>query len=976
MKIKPILTTVLIITFGIFFTINFKKQMNKIENNYETFDHDPLKARVYTLENGLKVYLSSYKDAPRLQTAIAVRAGSKNDPSDATGLAHYLEHMLFKGTDVYGTTNYEAEKPLLNEIENLYEEYRLIDMNNIEKRELTWNKIDSVSAEAAKYAIANEYDKMATGIGAKGTNAYTSAEKTVYINDIPSNQIENWLKLESERFRNPVFRLFHTELEAVYEEKNISLDNDGSKMFQSLMDGIFPKHQYGQQTTIGTIEHLKNPSLTEIRKYFNKYYVPNNMAICLSGDFDYDRTIRMIDKYWGVFEAKEDPYFEKIDEKPIMNPIEKEVYGPEAERLYLGFRFDGADSQDAKMLSIIDMILSNSTAGLIDLNLNQEQKIIGGGCFPYILKDYSIHGFYGSPRNGQTLEEVKDLLLQQLEEVKDGNFPDWLMDAIISDYKLNQIKKYETNNGRVNEFIEAFILDIPWSKYQNEISELEKITKEDVINFANERYSNNYVVVYKRLGEDENVIKVKKPKITPISVNREDQSEFLSDLLSEKVNEIEPEYLNFSKDVLKSKINDVDLIYLQNKENQRFQIQYILDLGKDHNNMLPLAIDYFKFLGTDSITPNEKQQEFYRLGCSLNVSCSADKTIITLNGLSDNFDKSVVLLEDILNNAVADEEALVNLKSNTLKSRADAKLDKRTILWRAMSSYAKYGSNSSFTNIMSKNQLDSVKSSDLIKLIHNLCNYEHRILYYGPEKINDVVNVLNAIHLKNENLMPIPQKTFFEENLMQEPIVYVLDYDMKQTEVLMLSKGEKLNMENYPIIKLHNEYFGGGMSSIVFQEMRESKALAYSVYSAYRIPSKKEDSHYAMSYIGTQADKLSEAIKGMSNLLDTMPESESNLNNAKDAIVQKIRTERITKTNILDQYEKSKQMGIDYDPRKDLFEKVNDFSMNNIIEFHNEYMAKNNRVLLVLGSKDEIDLNILRKYGEIKQLSLEQVFGY
>ena len=134
----------------------------------------------------------------------------------------------------------------------------------------------------AKYAIANESDKMVTGLGAKGTNAYTSNEKTVYINDIPSNQIEKWLKLEAERFRNPVFRLFHTELEAVYEEKNISLGNDGNKMFHSLMDGLFPIHQYGQQTTIGTVEHLKNPSLTEIRKYFDKYYVPNNMAICLS----------------------------------------------------------------------------------------------------------------------------------------------------------------------------------------------------------------------------------------------------------------------------------------------------------------------------------------------------------------------------------------------------------------------------------------------------------------------------------------------------------------------------------------------------------------------------------------------------------------------------------------------------------------------------------------------------------------------
>ena len=328
MKPKQILTIVLIVAAGIYFAINAKEQMNKIENNYETAANDPLNARIYTLNNGLKVYLTAYADAPRVQTNIAIRAGSKNDPADATGLAHYLEHMLFKGTDIYGSLDFEKEAPMLDKIEALYEEYRTIDMDDTDNRERVWRQIDSVSGEAAKFAIANEYDKMVSGLGAKGTNAYTSNEKTVYINDIPSNQIEKWLKLEVERFRYPVFRLFHTELEAVYEEKNMSLDRDGSKMFEALFDGLFPTHQYGQQTTIGTIEHLKNPSLTEIRKYFNKYYVPNNMAICMSGDFDYDETIILINKYWGTFERKDDPTFEVIQEAPITAPVYSEVYGP------------------------------------------------------------------------------------------------------------------------------------------------------------------------------------------------------------------------------------------------------------------------------------------------------------------------------------------------------------------------------------------------------------------------------------------------------------------------------------------------------------------------------------------------------------------------------------------------------------------------------------------------------------------------
>mgnify|MGYP001304665253 CR=1 FL=1 len=978
MKTKNFLTITLVLLVLGYLTFNaMNNEKMKIENNYENVDNDPLNARVYTLDNGLKVYLTSYADAPRVQTNIAVRAGSKNDPEDATGLAHYLEHMLFKGTDIYGTLDFEKEKPLLDKIESLYEEYRSIDMADTVNRDRVWSQIDSISGEAAKFAIANEYDKMVTGLGAKGTNAYTSNEKTVYINDIPSNQIEKWLRLESERFRYPVFRLFHTELEAVYEEKNRGLDNDGRKMFEALLDGLFPNHQYGQQTTIGTIEHLKNPSLTEIRKYFNKYYVPNNMAICLSGDFDYDETIKLIEKYWGGFEMKEEPTFEVIQESPITEVVETEVWGPEAERLYMGFRFDGSNTEDSKMLSMIDMVLSNSSAGLIDLNLNQSQELIGGGCFPMIMKDYSLHGFYGSPKPGQTLEEVKDLLLSQVEEVKKGNFPDWLVGAIISDLKLNQIKKLESNSGRANEFVDAFTLGISWEDHQNEMEELEKITKQDIIDFANENYSdNNYVVVYKRTGEDKSIPKVDKPAITPVSVNREDQSDFLVSITEEKVKDIEPVFLNFEEDIKKSTVGDLKLIYKENIENERFRLNYIIDIGTNNDDRLKLATDYLKYLGTNELTSSEVQQEFYKLGCDLSVNCSSEKVQVTLSGLQSNFDESVMLFENILLNAIADEQALDNLKLSKIKERTDAKLNKQTILWSAMMNYAKYGDNSSFLNKMSEEKLNNVTSSELVDLIHNLTSYTHRILYYGPEEINVVSEKLTEIHTNNTNLTPIPEKVKYTELPLDVPTVYIVDYDMQQAEVLLLAKGDNLQINEIPQIMFHNSYFGGGMSSIVFQEMRESKALAYSVYSTYSIPKELDKSHYSFSYIGTQSDKLSEAINGMTELLENMPQSEENMENAKKGIEQKIRTERITKSKLLSSYENAIKIGIDYDIRTSVYNQVKDMDMTTLLNFHNSHISGENRVVMVLGSKENLDLEVLKNYGEIKFLSLEDIFGY
>ena len=199
---------------------------------------------------------------------------------------------------------------------------------------------------------------------------------------------------------------------------------------------------------------------------------------------------------------------------------------------------------------------------------------------------------------------------------------------------------------------------------------------------------------------------------------------------------------------------------------------------------------------------------------------------------------------------------------------------------------------------------------------------------------------------------------------------------MKQAEVMFLSKGNDLNISEIPLIKFHNEYFGGGMSSIVFQEMRESKALAYSVYSTYTIPSKLDDAHYLMSYVGTQSDKLIDAMDGMLELLTTMPVAETNMENAREGIIQKIRTERLTKSQVLSEFEKANRMGIDYDIRKDLYSQVQDFTMNDLQNFHQSHINTENKVIMILGSKDELDLESIKKYGEIIFLSLEEVFGY
>ena len=389
------------------------------KHDYETVDGDPMQTRIYTLDNGLKIYLSVNKEEPRVQTYIAVRTGSKNDPAETTGLAHYLEHLMFKGTNHFGVTDPEAEAPYLEEIEKRYEAYR--QLTDPDERRQAYHEIDSVSQLAAQYFIPNEYDKMMSAIGAEGTNAFTSQDVTCYVNDIPSNEIENWAKVESDRFQNMVIRGFHTELEAVYEEYNIYLAMDQTKQEDAMMGKLFPNHPYGTQTTIGTQEHLKNPSITNIKNYFKKWYVPNNVAICMSGDFDPDEVVEIIKKYFGEWKAGvgvEQPTFGELS--PIDAPQDTTVVGQEAENLWLGWRAEAARSLQCDTLQVIESMLSNGTAGLLDLNINQQMKMLGAGGGLLPMMDHSTFILAGTPREGQSLDEVRALLLEEIAKLKKG----------------------------------------------------------------------------------------------------------------------------------------------------------------------------------------------------------------------------------------------------------------------------------------------------------------------------------------------------------------------------------------------------------------------------------------------------------------------------------------------------------------------------------------------------------------------------
>lgn len=943
----------------------------------KVIEGDPLKVKEYTLKNGLKVFLSVNKEKPRIQTQVSVRAGGKNDPSNATGLAHYLEHLLFKGTNKLGTINYEKEKIELDKITDLYEVYRqTIDSL---KRDSIYNLIDSISTVASKYACVGELNQAHSIMGVTGTNAYTTHDNTAYIANIPSNQLGNWLKLEAERFRAPVIRLFHTELEAVYEEKNISQDNHFRQQYYTLLSELFKKHNYGLQTTIGTIDHLKNPSIVEIEKFFKHYYVPNNMAIILSGDFNPDSAIVEIDKYFGVFEPSPVNDYIFDAEQPITVPVEKTIKAPDASSLLMAYRLPKPGSKEVYLATMVDMILNNSKAGLIDININQKQKAVGAYSGISQSTDYSYHILGGSPTSGQNLKELKELILEQFQIVKKGNFPDWLMPAIINDFKVRELDGLKNNRNRVSAINEAFVHGLEWKEKSKEIAILAAITKQEVIDFVNgPTYKNNYVAVYKEQTEEKLARqKVSKPAITPLDIPKENQSKFLKDfILSNNPQPIQPSFIDYANEIEISKIEKSSkLHYCKNNYDELFTLTFIYPVGSYHNSKLSIAVQQARLLGTSRYSVGELSQEMYKIGMSYSINVGQNETTVSLSGLTSQLDTSFKLLDHIINDIQPSQDVTHALIKKTIQVRANSLKNPKSILWNGLQNFAIYGEKSPLMDKLSNNSIEALKSDSLLLEFKTVFKFKPQVLFYGEKSSEAVKKIISNSIFLTGNKLESP-KINFERKSMTETKIFVLDYDLKQSEILLLSKATTFKKEELAANNVFNEYYGGSMSSVIFEEIREKRALAYSTFATHTSAKDTTKPQYTYGYLGCQIDKTVEAIEAMIDILHYMPKDSLKFQQAKLSIQQRLASSRTTRASKLASFWANKKLGFKESKNEQIYNRLKDLELNDIVDFHKKNVSKNQFSIVIVSNLEYLDIENLKKFGKVEFLKVDNLYPY
>ncbi|MCB9702918.1 MAG: insulinase family protein [Myxococcales bacterium] len=932
----------------------------------EPLADDAMAVSVHRLSNGMTVYISTDRQKPSFAAWIAVRAGSRNDPADSTGLAHYLEHMLFKGSDELGTVDYAGEEPHLEKIAELYGQLRETD--DPAKRQAILAEIDAETQATAKHAIPNELSRLYGAMGISGLNAFTSDDMTAYIADVPSNRLEAWAAVEGERFRDAVFRLFYPELEAVYEEKNLSLDNPWRRVAEALRAALFPGHPYGTQPTIGLVEHLKSPAYGDMVAFFERWYAPNNMAILLAGDIDAKTALPVLERTLGQLPARPLEAAPAGDLAPVKGRVLREVVADGDEGVSVAWRTVAETDADEPALVVLDWLMDNATTGLFNLHLELSQKVPDAGSSPSFLREAGYWTARATAREGQELAAVEALLMEVVGKVKRGEFKQETIDAILLHQDMSDKERLESNDGRVSKMLDAFISRREWGELLERDRRLRKVTRDDVIRVANKYLGDDRVVVYRRRGKPE-LPKIDKPKITPITSDTTRESPFAQKVEAMPTTPLEPEWLVEGEHYERRTLPAGPLVAVRNPRNDLFQVFLEFERGERKERLLCHAFTALDLAGYEGKPAEALREELYGLGTSVSFSCDADTTTIWISGIDRNLEASVKLLDEWIRRVELDPAELAKLAENTVSERRD-RLDNSNYLGFILREHAFRGERSSFKTQPSNREIQGAKAPALQKLLRSFLDTEHQVYYFGPRSADEAAKAL-ALGQKHRKGTPIKPTTYRK---VAKPTIYFLHKDVAKTTIgLAIPQGVHPRGERAPALLL-SEYLGGDMSSLIFQEIREARGLAYYANGWNTFGGRVGDEWAYVGQMGTQGDKTIEALKVYLGLLDR-PIEAKRVETAKTALDQSYRATRVDPRWAPMWVRSWDKQGEKGDPRG--WEWTTTAGLGSAeVEAYAARLRGKPVIISLVGDRAKVDLKALAEIGQVIEVTTDDLTSY
>jgi predicted Zn-dependent peptidase len=928
----------------------------------------------YELPNGLNVYLNEDLNASVVLGAIAIKTGGKYDPADHTGTSHYLEHMMFKGTDEIGTIDYKAEKVYLDSISMKYDE--LAATTDDARRKEIQKEINALSLKAGKYAIPNELDKLLDGMGATMVNAFTSDEVVAYFNEFPVGQMEKWMELYSHRFKHPVFRLFQSELETVFEEKNMYADEFTSNLMESFLSHFYKNHPYGTQTVIGKADHIKNPSLTTMQKMYDTYYVANNMALIMTGNFKVSDVKPLIDKYFGVWRKGDIPEYPKYEEKPFNGVESVEVALTPVRMGVLGYRTVTMNNNDLYALSICQALLNNSSStGYLDKLMNDGKLLAAMAINNERLDHGGMMVLYVPKIIGQKFEDAEAMVVNEIKRLRTEPVDKEQLEAI----KLEMIKNFEEEmedpQMRAYKMGECFIAGKDWKDVLAYPKYIESITPDDIKEVAEKYLNDNYLSYHSKMGFPSKD-KLDKPGFDPVvPENAEVSSDYAIKFENMPVKSMSPKFVKEGEDYEYYGIaKGVDLYYSKFDQNDIFNMEIKFKTGlKDYPKYEELA-SYLQLIGTSKMTNDEFNKELQKYAASYSISADDNYFTVSIDGFNKYFKESVGLVLSLLTDAKADDSKLERIVDEDDMNR---KMERKSTddIASALIQYGIFGENSKYLRRASAKEVSKITSDEMMSALSQVKAHPFTVHFSGKIGADDVISLLKnldfgSVDTDGEFPKVLPTKQYSENT-----ILFLNDSKALQSKIYFYIEGEVLDEKQMANMDAFNQYFGTGMSSLVFQEIREFRSMAYSAYAVSRTGLTKKEKSKFMAFIGTQSDKTIDAISVMTGLINDMPMKEKRMRGVKDYLMQSLLTSKPDERDVTETVEKWRLFGYKEDPRIMQYDIYKSLEFDNIVEFYKKTIQGRPMLITIVGNKKKIDMKELAKYGKIVEVKTKSIMN-
>lgn len=931
------------------------------------FAQDRTGLQEYKLANGLTVLLWEDHNLDDVEGYVAVRAGSIDEPAECTGLAHYLEHMLFKGTQRIGSIDWEKEKPHYEAIIALYDE--LAKTTDKVQRDTIIARINRESLEAAKYSTTEDFFNLLDGIGATDVNAFTSYDMTCYHNHFAGNRMLQWLTIFSDRLINPVFRTFQAELENVFEEYNMYEDNVSTQQQNKMYGTLYAGHAY-ERNVIGLPEHLKSPQLSKLIEFYNTWYVPNNMALIIVGDFDAEATKPMIEQTFGRFEAKPLPERTKYPNsefKPGKHKFNLGYY-PQVVWGYEGVKMGDPDQLT---LDFVCRLLSNGTeTGLLD-KISLDGIVTYATCYNDSRRDMGRIMVVAMPYydvNQQTYESnaaTEKIVMKEIDKIKNGEIEDWLIETVKAEYAQSNAISFEDGDNKMMMLVYSYVYNEPIDNLFTENARIQALTKEDIQRVAKKYFSAEHITIAFEEGEKK-VNKLDKPKIKPLDMPKGVETEYAKAFKQIPCGEVKQTYLDFSEVKVNEIADKVKLHYSVNPANNIFSMSLRYGVGTKKKPMLEYVADMMNVAG---IMPGTEPQAFRRqlaeLGGRVSYGVSDSYFFVSITGDEAHLAQICQLVQKQMLFPKFDHRQFEAMQGGELSSRFRmSRMD--NLQASALREYVLYGDKSAYIDMVPFMDIYHMDELKLKVEFDDATKYALDIYYCGQKPMNEVSTILNGNLPLKEGMIASTSPEFRDRKAYDKTQIYFLpNSNVQQATLYFYFEGVPFELNQSVVMSAFNQYLSGGFTGLILDEIRTKRSMAYTASGYMSQGALPGRNNAFMGYIGTQSDKVADAIETFMGLLDTMPQHPERIETIKTILLQEAQISKPDFRGKAATYDYWQLMGYTDDPARTEVPEIKNLTWDQLYNFYLTYVKDKPMTIIMMGDPKKIDLKRLEaKFGK------------